>query len=313
MSSFGGGSGRGFGRAFAAGPSGLYAFTTHTFTNATATGRTGPTLAQCRTAYSAASWAQNNSFFNMTTQGIQEWTVPGNGNYRIEAAGARGGGANGGLGARMQGDFFLEEGQIIRILVGQQGLTDTQINTTGGGGGTYVVKTPYNSNVSILVIAGGGGGSPGTYSSNRNAPTSGNGLNGSGQTESSNGGSNGEGGLSTRRGTAGGGFFTNGQGNAQDQSLYGSGGFSFQNGGLGATMTHTTGVPGSFGGGGHGMTSGWRGSGGGGGYSGGGTGTVTSNADTTSGGGGGSFNNGTNQSNTAGINTGHGYVTITKL
>ena len=49
----------------------LYTFTTHTFTNAGVTGSAGPTLAQCKTAYSASSWTQNSSFFNMTVNGIQ--------------------------------------------------------------------------------------------------------------------------------------------------------------------------------------------------------------------------------------------------
>ena len=42
--------------------SGLYSFTTHTFTNASATGRNGPIISQVRSAYSAASWAQNASY-----------------------------------------------------------------------------------------------------------------------------------------------------------------------------------------------------------------------------------------------------------
>ena len=66
---------------------GLYSFTSHTFTNAGATGRYGPTLTQCRNAYNV-TWDGNTSFFNVVTQGIQTWTVPSNGTYEIEAKGA---------------------------------------------------------------------------------------------------------------------------------------------------------------------------------------------------------------------------------
>jgi hypothetical protein len=42
----------------------LYAFTSHTFTNCGATGKSGPTLASCQSGYAAQSWAQNTTFFN---------------------------------------------------------------------------------------------------------------------------------------------------------------------------------------------------------------------------------------------------------
>ena len=75
-----------------------------TFTNAGATGRLGPEITQVRSAYSAASWAQNESYLNMTTRGIQEWTVPETGSYTIEVAGAEGSGLGtyfGGKGASL--------------------------------------------------------------------------------------------------------------------------------------------------------------------------------------------------------------------
>ena len=95
------------------------------------------------------------------SSGIQLWTVPYTGEYRIEAIGAAGGYGedslikNGGRGARMIGNFNLIKDEIIHILVGQQGSrTSVQKKTSGGGGGTFVVRainTP-------LIIAGGGGG-----------------------------------------------------------------------------------------------------------------------------------------------------------
>jgi hypothetical protein len=71
----------------------LYIFTSHTFTTADQTGREGPQLSTVRNAYTAtgATWA--NTYLNMTTRGIQEWTVPATGCYTIRAVGAAGGGA----------------------------------------------------------------------------------------------------------------------------------------------------------------------------------------------------------------------------
>lgn len=69
----------------------LYSFSAHTFTNAGATGRLGPTLAQVQLAYSSQTWATTTEFLTMTTQGIQLWTVPYSGTYQITVAGASGG------------------------------------------------------------------------------------------------------------------------------------------------------------------------------------------------------------------------------
>ena len=87
--------------------------------------------------------------------------MPYTGNYRIEAIGAAGGydkRANStlyrGRGARMIGTFSLSKGEIIQILVGQEGGINRDRYGSGGGGGTFVVR---GSNAS-LIIAGGGGG-----------------------------------------------------------------------------------------------------------------------------------------------------------
>jgi hypothetical protein len=140
----------------------LYAFTSHTFTPATATGRIGPTLTQLRTAYSGASWSTDTNFLNVTTYGIQEWTVPVDGTYQIEAVGAAGahqsnGPGQGGKGARMIGSFTLSKNTIVKIAVGQRGRGGPGAGTyPGGGGGTFVwVNDPPND---PLIIAGGGAG-----------------------------------------------------------------------------------------------------------------------------------------------------------
>ena len=95
------------------------------------------------------------------SSGIQLWTVPRTGEYRIEAIGASGGYSEdsfiktGGRGARMIGNFMLTKDEIISILVGQKGIRGgVNKNTGGGGGGTFVVR----GNNIPLIIAGGGGG-----------------------------------------------------------------------------------------------------------------------------------------------------------
>ena len=61
----------------------LYDFTSHTFINAGAISTTGPTLANCKSSYDT-SWEDNTNYFNVQTQGIQEWTIPQTGTYTIE-------------------------------------------------------------------------------------------------------------------------------------------------------------------------------------------------------------------------------------
>ena len=64
--------------------------------------------------------------------GIQHWTVPFTGTYQITAVGASGGYDNKGTAARgrgayMRGDFDLMKGEVIKILVGQQGKENKNI------------------------------------------------------------------------------------------------------------------------------------------------------------------------------------------
>jgi hypothetical protein len=308
----------------------LYDFTSATFTPGGKTGRTGPTLAQAisgLTGTGVDAWKNNTAFFN-TTNGIQLWTVPITGTYSIEAFGAQGGQNNSytsitGYGASIRGDFTLTKGEIIRILVGQQGINlSNTCAAASGGGGTFVVRTPYDTNGSILVIAGGGGG----YGTNPGTATGGT-ISNTGTNDGNNstaGGSNGNGGnqpLPTPCSInyvsgSGGGFFSNGGGPAGTPGVTDTGGgFGFVNGGNGGDRLRGTDgsayLDGGFGGGGMGN----YGAGGGGGYSGGGGGQGTSCSCNAwyGGGGGGSYNNGTNRVETSNIRTGNGQVIITKL
>ena len=125
------------------------------FTNLDASGRLGPT--------SLGSYYSGQDHDGQVTllSGIQQWTVPKTGDYRIEAIGAAAGydtQSNGGIyrgrGARMKGAFHLFKSETIQILVGQEGGINKYSSTAGGGGGTFVVRgrsTP-------LIVAGGGGG-----------------------------------------------------------------------------------------------------------------------------------------------------------
>ena len=169
----------------------LYAFTSHTFTPAGASYRSGPTLTEARNAYNV-SWDGNTNYFNILTteRGIQRWTVPKTGVYTIQVKGARGAWNSSpgpAYGATLQGNFNLTVNQVIKIAVGQEG---KGANKPGGGGGTFVwINDPPNN---PLIIAGGGGG---VYSSNW-SPT-----NASGQSGQSAGLCSGTGGQSSGSGS----------------------------------------------------------------------------------------------------------------
>lgn len=288
------------GKSKPASGNGLYAFSSHTFTNASATGRFGPSLSQCRTAYSSAAWTQDsiNNWLNMVDQGIQLWKVPATGSYTIQCYGASGGSAgtnNGGRGTLVTGTFNLTQNQVLGILVGQEGGSNGTCNA-GGGGGTFVWNTASTSEP--LIVAGGGGGANSASSGlNAETGTGGSGTNGTPGTNG-NGATPGGAGWKTNGGS---GF--NGNNSGCQRPLAGGSG--------GAAISGTTVGNGGFGGGasasGEPCSNG--GPGGGGGYSGGaGPGTTTA---TSAGGGGGSYNSGTNTSSSVRTDSGNGYVTIT--
>lgn len=294
-----------------------YTQVTYTFVAAGATGSLGPTQLQLNTAY----FGTNLQGAVVSNNGIQSWTVPVAGNYRVYARGGQGAGANGGYAAIMQGDFTFAANDVIRVVVGQVGGSQPgEPNACGGGGGSFVLKGAGNLVSNILVIAGGGGGSPATYSISRHANTGTSGNWGAGVNNTDGApGINGNGGNKSvfnndqDRGAGGGGFFTDGQSILQPGFLGAAqGGTAFLNGCYGGSH-NTTGADGGFGGGGAVWTTGYRAGGGGGGYSGGGGGQTNTNTNTQCGGGGGSFNSGINQVNSIGTATGDGIVIITAL
>lgn len=256
---------------------------------------------------------------NLTSDGIQIWTVPYSGNYIIEAFGASGANGTfidinapngssptawnrGGRGARMKGIFKLNAGTRLKILVGQQARLPSTVSNEvhgGGGGGTFVTLT---DNVPLMVAGGGGGGGatllgfgdgdPGQAV--RNGSRHGGWGGGGGSLYNTQTGSVGM--KATIAAGSGGGLLGDGTGY---QGLF-QGGKSFINGGKGGEGPS---IKGGFGGGGFGL----RAPGGGGGYSGGG---VEGSEKSGLSGGGGSFNAGLLQNNTSGANEVDGKVII---
>ena len=266
--------------------------------------------------------------FNPTSTGrsgtIMTWTVPLSGKYKFTVAGAEGGKGTGysaspGKGIIIEGTVDLKQGEIVRVLVGQQG--GAHSNGGGGGGGSCTAVGSSLSSSKSLVIAGGGGGS----SLNGNGANASGGMSGTTGPSSStpSGGTGGYGGYSVPAGSyragSGGGFYGDGQTvaygsgsttysweTATGSNSYAQGGRSFLNGGTGGYATSSArGGDGGFGGGGG---NGYYTGGGGGGYSGGAAG----NTDGYGGGGGGSAVSATRvtSSSIPGYNTGHGYVMI---
>ncbi|XP_066023908.1 leukocyte tyrosine kinase receptor-like [Pocillopora verrucosa] len=270
------------------------------FSNLNATGRCGPT--------SLGSYYVGHDHDGQVdlSSGIQQWTVPYTGDYRIEAIGAAGGyelwinnSQYRGRGARMIGTFRLNKGEVIQILVGQEGGINKWYFSSGGGGGTFVVKganTP-------LIIAGGGGGVRKVHSRHTECDASSN-TTGNPGYRSWSGGSNGHGAQTADSGFSGGGgggFYSGGRSGKNFNGIQGyggEGGKGFLQGGVGG-RSQVPDVYGGFGGGG-GAGGRFIGvvvvgvvvvGGGGGGYSGGGSGSDDVD---TCGGGGGSYNVGNN-------------------
>jgi len=313
----------------------LYSFSSFTFTSANVSGRAGPTLSQCLANYNTVdnSWLNDINNYNVPVQGIQLWTVPKTGTYRINAVGARGGRSNssnleGGYGAQIVADIALTKNDKIAIVVGQEGRSISNIAGSlfpggAGGGGSFVYD---NTTTTYYVVAGGGGGAASTRTAlltdQTTAHGKGNTIHGTNVNIQggfiARGGRDGRGGNSSTRnqlfGGAGAGILSDGQ------SANGLQGRSKANNWLGGNVNFNSpySIPGGFGGGaaaGNGdnnvtyATYTWAG--GGGGYSGGGGGGNGGASDGQYGGGAGSYFISGYVSNVTGMNNGNGYVTVT--
>ena len=283
-----------------------------TFTNCGQTGTTGPSSTQCSTAYTATTLAGEVT----VTEGMQEWTVPITGTYRIWACGGAGAsataGRQGGRGACVRGDFSLTKDDTLMIVVGQRGTQDGgSAGNGGGGGGTWVVRslgfTRWSRSNSLLLVGGGGGGTRASVSQNGcDGRTTLDAGTGSGSSSTHGCGAlsstyRGQGGPtpSSSWGSSGGGWTSDGAGDGS----WGTGGRGFANKLLGSAASSCGSSTGGFGGGATG--NGCWGGGGGGGYSGGQGGMLA--------GGGGSYNGGSTTSTATNSFDAHGYVTIDLL
>ena len=116
------------------------------------------------------------------TGGVQSWTTPCNGTYKLEVWGAQGGDnycwsysgvlqgtGTGGKGGYASGNKSLNKGDMLYTLIGGKGSNATwggsDNKKAGGGGATHIATTNrgllsnYNSYRSdLLIVAGGGGG-----------------------------------------------------------------------------------------------------------------------------------------------------------
>jgi hypothetical protein len=310
----------------------LYSFSSQVFSNAQATSNIGPTQTQLDATYPTLS-----PTYLTSNVGVQTWTVPLTGVYKIEVAGASGGtassvpsgGGAAGRGVIISCQGVFEKNQTLSIIVGQQGVSAASQNTSnvagGGGGGSFVLDF---SSQYLYIAAGGGGGAscPGTgqttSSAGFDAVYTTNGTGGGGGTS---GGTNGSGGTAITVGTtgqaggAGGGFYSDGQ-DARSDSNAGAGGkavlrTSSSQGGRSANVQNLTNSYGGFGCGGGGggnlvlNISNGCGGGGGGGYSGGGGGIRNGRG----GGGGGSFVALDQTMTQLGYCTSNGYASVTYL
>ncbi|XP_032356168.1 tyrosine-protein kinase receptor isoform X2 [Etheostoma spectabile] len=161
------------------------------FNSCGASGPQGPTQAQCDSTY-------RNKNVSVTVgredplKGVQMWRVPATNRYRISAYGAAGGKGAKNHNKRNHGVFIsaifpLEKGDVLYILVGQQGedacpgrnphtqricLGESSViednlrgeagvewagGGGGGGGATYIFKMEGSELIPLLIAAGGGG------------------------------------------------------------------------------------------------------------------------------------------------------------
>ena len=106
------------------------------FTNAGAEGSYGPTQSQVDSNYSGTSL---DGQVTINTQGIQEWTVPVSGSYKIEVLWEEvTGGTNAGLGAKIIGYFDLFSSDVC--------------SNSSRSDGDNLVLTPVEEEVVLLLL-----------------------------------------------------------------------------------------------------------------------------------------------------------------
>jgi gliding motility-associated-like protein len=258
------------------------------------------------------NWAQTTTF--NYTGNVQTYTVPpGVFCIQVDVRGAKGGGPQGGNGARVQATLNVTPGQVLEIRVGGQGTCPNgpngnlggggwnggghgvgvsmggQFPSCGGGGASDIRIAPYGLGNRIVVAAGGGGrnGASSQYLVAGGAGGCATGAAGQGSPFTGTGGT---GGTQSVGGTGG--------------PPWGGGGQTGQNGTLGQGGNGVSGINGAEA----------HGGGGGGGYYGGGGGGSDGCCNGSNGGGaggGGSSLTPPGGTCTQGFNAGDGVVIIT--
>lgn len=129
------------------------------------------TLSSNTTFY--AYWALTTKSFGYTG-GIQSYSIPVTGTYKLVAYGAKGGNrtGSGGNGGYSYGNAYLTAGTTLYVVVGGAGSGGSggyngggsSSGSAGGGGATHIAKASgllsslSGNRSSILIVAGGGGG-----------------------------------------------------------------------------------------------------------------------------------------------------------
>ena len=240
----------------------------------------------------------------VTSVTIEGWGGQG-GNDTFSAANT------GGKGADIKGTFAVTPGQVLTVLAGGQG-ADPANSLNGGGGGGSFVWDPTNTAEPLLAAGGGGGaGSCGEGTPGAGLATLGGGGAGGtcGNNLTCNPNGTGGGGAGWLSGGAGAGLGSpsvcNDVPGSQTPLQGGAGGTPYN-----YSAMYTSGVGGFGGGGGGGGNCG--GGGGGGGYTGGnGSANVACGNTYATSVGGTSYNAGTSQTNTGGVQSGNGQVVLT--
>ncbi|MFO8054670.1 MAG: glycine-rich protein, partial [Bacteroidales bacterium] len=151
------------------------------FTNAGATGATGPTQSELDAEYAGTSL----NGLATSVNGYQQWMVPQSGDYTITVYGAEGGGvdaSNRGQGGKAEGTVNLTGGNNLYVAVGQAGQYGhtASTNPPGGfngggdggssqyndyhgssGGGASDVRIGDTTLANRLIVGAGGGGGTG--------------------------------------------------------------------------------------------------------------------------------------------------------
>jgi len=139
-------------------------FSGHTFTSCGQTGKFGPSLSQCQSAYSGDEILENEFNFSISN-GIQSWTVPESGTYVFEiAAPSLHQNYSNGRGSIITSTVKLNAGEVVKIVVGQRGVGSWPVTEgstlnigdgLGGAGGSFVYTGTIGG--SGLIGAAGGG------------------------------------------------------------------------------------------------------------------------------------------------------------